>query len=152
MTQEYQDFLKALGPARAWDPASEVGLLSQMRCWLAILGNGCSLLLVCWIGCQLWYNGSRIIRSLEQHVSLGTFLRAFCCGIATFVIKPKYTPGAEVQEDQERLQEQDIDLINMGPAWTRAVPETHVTEGPIAKSAREGNQQTAQWTNTVQAE
>ena len=45
-TQEYRKFLRALTPARTRDPASEVGLFSQMHHWLAILGNGCSLLLV----------------------------------------------------------------------------------------------------------
>ena len=128
---------EVLGPARTRDQTPEVSFLSQMCHWLTILGNSCSLLLVCWIVCQLWYNGSRIIRSLEQHVSLGTFLRAFCCGIATFIIKPKYTPVAEAREDQERLQEQDINLINIGPAWTRAAPETHVMEGSASTNSRE---------------
>ena len=152
MTQEYQNFLKAPGPAITRSPALEKNPLSHMRSWLAILGNGCSLLLVGWLGCQLWYNGSRIIMSLEHHVSLDTFLRAICCGIMTFVLKPTYAPGVEIQEDQERLQEQDIDLINMGPAWKRAGPEAHVAAGPVTTNTRKGNQQTAQWTKTFQAE
>ena len=68
---------------------------------------------------------------------MGTLLRAFCCGIATFIIKPEYAPVAEAQEDQERLQEQDIDLINIGPAWTRVAQRTHVMEGPASTNMRE---------------
>ena len=74
MTQEYREFLKALGLVKAKEQMPEVSFFRKMCGWLIILGNGCSLLLVCWIVCQLWYNGLRIIRSLEQHVSLGTLL------------------------------------------------------------------------------
>ena len=44
---------------------------------------------------------------------------------------------AAAQEDQERLQEQDIDLINIGPAWTKVAQETHVMEGPASTNTRE---------------
>ena len=116
MTQEYSEFLKALGLAKAKEQPPESSFFRKACSWLIVIGNGCSLLLVCWIVCQLWYNGSRIIKSLEQRASLGMFLQAFCCGIATFIINPKYAPVLEAREDQERLQEQDIDLNNMDPA------------------------------------
>ena len=92
---------------------------------------------MCWIVCQLWYNGSRIIRSLEQHASLGTLLRAFCCGIATFIINPKYTPVSEAREDQERLQEQDIDVTNIEPAWMRLTQGGNFMEGPASMGMSE---------------
>ena len=87
--------------------------------------------------CHLWYNGSRIIRSLEQHASLGTLLQAFCCRIATFIINPKSTPVSEAREDQERLQEQDIDLTKIGPAWMRLTQGGNVMEGPASLGMRE---------------
>ena len=43
---------------------------------------------------------------------------------------------AGAREDQEGLQGQDIDLINMGPAWTRAAPETHGMRGPASTDER----------------
>ena len=44
-----------------------------------------------------------IIRSLEQHVSMGMVLQAFSCRIATFIIKPEYTPVAVAWKDQEKI-------------------------------------------------
>ena len=118
-TQEYREFLKALGPVKAKEQPPEISFFQKACSWLIVIGNGCSLLLVCWIVCQLWYNESRIIKSLEHYASLGMLLRAFCCGIATFMINPKYAPVSEAREDRERLQEQDIDLTDIGPAWMR---------------------------------
>ena len=57
----------------------------------------------------------------------------------TFVLKPTYVPRAGIQEDRERLQEQDIDLINMESAWTRTGPGDHVTAGPVTTNTRDGN-------------
>ena len=130
MTQEYCEILKALGPAKAKEQQPETSFFRRACSWFIIIGNSCSLLLVCWIVCQLWYNWSRIIRSLEQCASLGMLLQAFCCGIATFIINPKYTPVSEAREDQERLQEQDVDLANIGPAWMRLTQGGNVMEGP----------------------
>ena len=36
---------------------------------------------------------------------------------------------SEAREDQERLQEQDIDLTNIGPAWMRLTQGGNVMEG-----------------------
>ena len=73
-TQEYRKFLRTLGTAGPQHPASNTCPPSQKNIWLALLGNVCSLLLVCWLGGQLWYNGSRILGSRGPHVSLGMFL------------------------------------------------------------------------------
>ena len=72
-----------------------------------------------------------IIKSLKQCASLGALLRAFCCGIATFIINPKYAPVSEAREDQEILQDQDINLIDIGPAWVRLTQGSHVMEGSV---------------------
>ena len=59
------------------------------------------------------------------------FFRAICCGMATLLMKPDYDPVVGAREDGEELQDQDVDLINMGVAWTREHPETSRTAGPI---------------------
>ena len=66
MTQEYCEFLWALGPIR--DRAHPPGTsFFQKACgWFIIIGNCCSLLLVCWIFSKLWYNSTKVIRSLKQ--------------------------------------------------------------------------------------
>ena len=91
--------------------------------------------MVCWIVSQLWYNGTKIILSLEQqafHTSLGTILCAFCCGIATFIINPKYAPVPEAREDLERLQEQDVNPANIEPTWIRLTQGDSMMEGPTS--------------------
>ena len=51
--------------------------------------------------------------------------------MATLLMKPDYYPVVGAREDQEELQDQDVDLINMGVAWTRGHPETCRMAGPI---------------------
>ena len=58
-----------------------------------VLGNLCSIGVVASILGQLCYNGSKILEALKgQAFKLGiaTILRAFCCGIAAFILKEKY--------------------------------------------------------------
>ena len=46
-----------------------------------------------WALSQLWYNGSKIVSALkEQAYNLGlvTILRALCCRVIAFLLKPKY--------------------------------------------------------------
>ena len=61
-------------------------------------------------------------------------------------------PEAEVRKDQKRLQEQDIDLANIGPAWTRLTQGSNVMEGPASVNWSEWDQQTAQWAKTAETE
>ena len=106
MTQEYREFLRALGPVRDRAHLPGTSFFQKACSWFIIVGNCCSLLLVCWIVSQLWYNGTKIIQSLKQrafHTCLGTILRAFCCGIATFITNPKYSPVLEAREYMERF-------------------------------------------------
>ena len=39
--------------------------------------------------------------------------------MATFLVKPNYGPVVRAREDQEELQDQDVDLINMGEGTQR---------------------------------
>ena len=46
-----------------------------------------------WILSQLGYNGNQIVKVLKKQayqLGLVTILRAFCCGIAAFILKSKY--------------------------------------------------------------
>ena len=49
--------------------------------------------------------------------------------MATLLMKPDYSPVVGAREDREELQDQDVDLINMGVAWTRGHPETYRMAG-----------------------
>ena len=102
-----------------------------MYSWLALLGNSCLLLLVSWLGGQLWYNGSRILGTRGSSISLGMFCKASYCGMAALQAKPDYDPVVGAREDREELQDQDADLIKMRVAWTKEHPETGRTAGPI---------------------
>ena len=49
--------------------------------------------IVLWALSQLGYNGTQIMKVLKEQVyqlGLATILRAFCCGIAAFILKSKY--------------------------------------------------------------
>ena len=56
--------------------------------------------------------------------------------MATFLIEPDYGPVVGDREDQEGLQEQDVYLINMESAWTKADLETCGTRGPTSTDKR----------------
>ena len=46
-----------------------------------------------WVLSQLGYNRSQIVKALIKQayqLGLATILRAFCCGIAAFILKSKY--------------------------------------------------------------
>ena len=60
---------------------------------LVIAGNFCSIGIVLWVLSQLGYNGTQIVKALKDQaykLGLATILRAFCCGIAAFILKSKY--------------------------------------------------------------
>ena len=78
------------------------------------MGNFCSLGIGLWAICQLCYNGSKIITALKTQsyqLGLATIVRAFCCGIAAFLLKSKYDkvlvtygrkpPGSDADADME---------------------------------------------------
>ena len=51
--------------------------------------------------------------------------------MAALLVKPDYGPVVEAREDREELQDQEVNLINMGVAWTSEHPETCTMSGPI---------------------
>ena len=69
---------------------------------------------------QLGYNGSKIVTALKTQsyqLGLATIIRAFCCGIAAFLLKSKYDkvlvtygqrpPGPDSDTDMEAGGSQD---------------------------------------------
>ena len=78
---------------------------------LVIARNISSLGVICYLIGQLWYNGSKIIKSLkirEFQPNLTAILRAFCCGIAAFVVSPKYSQVIRQQEDVEEGRQSSL--------------------------------------------
>ena len=56
-------------------------------------GSFCSIGIVFWALSQLGYNGTQIVKALKEQaykLGLATILRALCCGITAFLLKPKY--------------------------------------------------------------
>ena len=51
--------------------------------------------------------------------------------MAALLVKPDYGPVVEAREDREELQIQEMNLINMGVAWTSENPDTCKTAGLI---------------------
>ena len=51
--------------------------------------------------------------------------------MATLLVKPNYGPVGGAREDREELHDQEVDLINIGVAWTSEHPETCRTAGLI---------------------
>ena len=100
-----------------------LAMLASGDLWVR-LGNGCALLLVCWLGGQLWYNGSRVLETRGSSISLGMFCKVLCCGMAALLVKPDYGPVVEAREDREEPRDQEMNLINMGVAWTSKNPDT----------------------------
>ena len=47
------------------------------------------------------------------------------------LVKPDYGPVVEAREDREELQDQEMNLINMGVAWMSKNPDTCKTAGLI---------------------
>ena len=56
-------FLRSLGTNGTQPQAAKVLSPDQTSSWLTRIGTGCALLLVCWLGCQLWYNGARVLET-----------------------------------------------------------------------------------------
>ena len=103
----------------------------QTSSWLTSIETGCALLLVCWLGCQLWYNGARVLETRGSSISLGTFCKVLCCGMAALLVKPSYDPVMETREEKEEPQEQEMNLLNIGVAWTSEDLDTCKTAGLI---------------------
>ena len=82
-----------------------------------------------WALSQLWYNGSKIVSALrEQAYNLGlvTILRALCCGVTAFLLKPKYEDiwalGPRSARDVEGAGEP------LGVSWTSRGRQEEATQ------------------------
>ena len=115
-TQEYREFLRSLETTGTRPQAFKVLAPNQTFSWLTRIGNGCALLLVCCLGGQLWYNGARVLETRGSSISLGTFCKVLCCGMAALLVKPDYGPVVGAREDRKELHDQEVDLINIGVA------------------------------------
>ena len=103
-TQEYREFLRALETVGTRPQAPKVCTPDQTSGWLALLGNGCLLLLVCWLGGQPWYHRSRILGTRGSSISLGMSCKAIYCGIAKLLAKPDYNHSGAKFKPQRSLQ------------------------------------------------
>ena len=91
--QEFGKFLKTLEAADQGTKTLWAQLVRQVYGKLLIVGNFCSIGIVLWAIGQLGYNGSKIVTALKTQsyqLGLATIIRAFCCGIAAFLLKSKY--------------------------------------------------------------
>ena len=108
--------------------------------WSIIVGNHCSLRLVCWITNQLCPNDTKINGSWQQRIAnagLGNPLQASWCGIAAVITNPKYSLVSEVRGDRARLQEQDAGSSDLGAIGTKPTQEDNVMGG-ICESSESG--------------
>ena len=81
-----------------------------------------------WALSQLGYNGTQIVKTLkEQEYKLGlvTILRALCCGITAFLLKPKYDNVwvTQAQRPSGQSSTQDVEAATpqeepRGIRWT----------------------------------
>ena len=92
-------------------------------------GSFCSIGIVLWALSQLGYNGCQIVRALkEQAYNLGllTILRALCCGVTAFLLKPKYedvwASGLSSAQDVEGVGEP------LGVSWTSRGRQEEATQ------------------------
>ena len=102
MAQEFGDFLKMLEAAGQGTKTLWAHLVRQVYDKFVLAGNFCLLGITFWVFRQLWYNGTKIIDSLKKRAfktSVGTILRAFCCGIAAFMTSTKDSQTPETQAD-----------------------------------------------------
>ena len=91
--QEFGSFLKTLEAAGQDTRTLWARLVRLFYDKIVVAGNLCSIGVVAGILGQLIYNGTKILEALKgQAYKLGiaTILRAFCCGIAAFILKAKY--------------------------------------------------------------
>ena len=91
--KEFGQFLKTLEAAGRDTKTLWASLVRRFYDKVLVLGNLCSIGVVAGILGQLCYNGTKILEALKgQAFKLGiaAILRAFCCGIASFITKEKY--------------------------------------------------------------
>ena len=152
--QEFGQFLKTLEAAGKNTKTLWAGLVRQVYDKMLVVGNLCSIGIVLGVLGQLAYNGTKIIEALKgqaYQLGLATILRAFCCGIAAFILKAKYddamttstsrTVNSSSERDEEVFTPMDIDdcsdVISMGLATKRPRSEGTAPCGGTSGSAKE---------------
>ena len=100
-THKFQEFLRTLETAGTRPQAAEPAVTPTLT-WMTRIGNGCVILVVCWLGCQLWYTGARVLETRGSSISLGTFCQVLCCGMAALLVKPNYEPVRERRARKRR--------------------------------------------------
>ena len=116
--QEFGKFLKTLEAVRQGKKTLWSRLVQKVYNRFVVVGNFCLLGIVLWVIGQLWYNGKKIADFLKQwafNTSIGTILRAFCCGVAAFVMNPKYSQFPIAKDDvEEGLERQETTVDDIG--------------------------------------
>ena len=90
--QEFGCYLKTLEAAGLGTKTLWAHLVRQVYDKLVTTGSFCLIGIVFWALSQLGYNGTQIVKALKEQVyklGLVTILRALCCGITAFLLKPK---------------------------------------------------------------
>ena len=107
---------------------SEKSLASTLRVgWLTYLGVGGAILLVCWLGCQCWYSGIRVLKTRGSTITPGLFCTVLCCGLAALLEKPQYQPVMRQGREQGDRQDSDLDSVKIRAYWSRVSSDTDRT-------------------------
>ena len=105
--------------------------LNQVPAWMTHLGMGCTLLSVCWIGGQLWYNGARALKARRTNPSLGACCVAFCCGHAALQGETDYDAMRGHQTELDDSLDLRRNHIEKGIAWVSGNSDTCEEVGMI---------------------
>ena len=96
--------------------ASGRGLAATLRVgWLMCLGVGGATVVVCWIGCQCWYSGIRVLKTRDSAITTGWFCTVLCCGLAG------------LGRDQGDSRDSDLDSVKIRAYWARVSSDTDRT-------------------------
>ena len=119
LAQEFRKFLKTLEAAGQGTKTLWAQLVRQVYGKLLIAGNFCSIGIILWAISQLGYNGSKIVKALKTQsyqLGLATIIRAFCCGIAAFLLKSKYDKVLVTYGQKPSGPDSDKD-VETGDSW-----------------------------------
>ena len=126
--QEYREFVRSLEVTKEQPIASERGLAATLRVgWLMCLGVGGATVVVCWIGCQCWYSGIRVLKTQGSTIMTGWFCTVLCCGLAALLEKPEYQPVTGLGRDQGKLRDWDLDSVKIRAYCSRVSSDTDRT-------------------------
>ena len=126
--QEYREFVRSLEVTKEQPIASGRGLTVTLRVgWLMYLGVGGATVVVCWIGCQCWYSGIRVLKTRGSAITTGRFCTVLCCGLAALLEKPEHQRVTGLGRDQWDLRDSDLDSVKIRAYWSRVSSDTDRT-------------------------